>query len=323
MNTGSKSNNRVILLFGPTAVGKTELITEIFARECEVISADAMQVYRGLDIGTAKPGIEERRRIPHHLIDICDPSEGFDVGSFVAAADEKAGEILSRGKTPIVSGGTAFYLVRFLYGLPRSPRSDPEVRAQVEERLRRDGPEALYGELSELDPATACRVHPNDTYRVTRALEVYHATGRPLSSYEVPGTPRKKWDCLVIGLHRERGELYGRIDERVERMFREGLVEEVRGLVEQGYTEEDPGMKGIGYREFFRMRRAGEHTLEDVKEEIQRNSRRYAKRQSTFFRRIAQAHFIRPGEKDRIRELTGHFLERGLRPTGDNELHRK
>ncbi|MFO7850693.1 MAG: tRNA (adenosine(37)-N6)-dimethylallyltransferase MiaA [Spirochaetia bacterium] len=315
MSTASKSKCRVIVLFGPTGVGKTELITEIFSQNTEVISADSLQVYRGLDIGTAKPGLPERERIPHHLIDIKDPSESFDAGSFVKAADEKVEDILSRGKVPLVSGGTAFYLINFLYGLPETPPSDSDVRGELENRLAVEGAKSLYKELALTDPETAERLHPNDTYRVMRALEVYRCSGRPLSEFHSPlqhrSHARDKWDTLVLGLFRDRKELYRRIDERVEKMWSRGLIGEVGSLISSGYGEKDPAMKGIGYREFFRMRRQGELTLEDVKEEIKKNSRRYAKRQLTFFRKIKETHWFQPEERTNIEKLVLQFYSEG------------
>jgi tRNA dimethylallyltransferase len=315
LSTASKSSGACILLFGPTAVGKTELINEIFSRGFEIISADALQVYRKLDIGTAKPSKQERHEIPHHLIDIRDPSEGFNVGDFVREADACMRGIRSRGRIPLISGGTAFYLIRFLYGLPETPPADPPVRAELEARFKAEGTSRLLEELAAVDPASRRSIHPNDTYRILRALEVYYSSGRPLSEFRVPGRPRRGLNPLVLGLHREREELYRRIDERVDRMWEAGLVEEVRRLIDEGYREKDPGLKGIGYREFFDMRRLGEWTLSGVKEEIKKNSRRYAKRQQTFFRKIEEAKWIHPDHRDSLSGCVDHYingLQQGL-----------
>ncbi|MFP4617426.1 MAG: tRNA (adenosine(37)-N6)-dimethylallyltransferase MiaA [Spirochaetaceae bacterium] len=315
MSTASKSKSRVIVLFGPTAVGKTELIGQLFSRNTEIISADSLQVYRGMDIGTAKPSRRERERIPHHLIDILDPSESFDAGNFVRAAKEKVEDVLCRGKVPLISGGTAFYLFHFLYGLPEAPPSKPEIRRELETRLAALGGESMYRELEHLDPSSAERIHPHDTYRVLRALEVYRCSGRPLSEFYSPlqknSSSGEKQDALIIGLYRERQELYRRIDERVERMWNMGLVQEVSSLIRSGYGEKDPGMKGIGYREFFHMRRHGEATLTEVKEEIKKNSRRYAKRQFTFFRKISRAHWFLPEQGADISNLVRPYLADG------------
>ncbi len=309
MNTGSKSKPGLVLLFGPTAVGKTDIINELLDSRFELISADAFQVYRGMDIGTAKPSREDRERIPHHLIDIRNPDEGFDLGTFVRTAEEKAREIVSRGRTPVVSGGTAFYLIHFLRGLPQAPPSDVRIRQGLKQRLKEEGPEALHEELAEVDPVSAKRIHAHDVYRILRALEVFRLTGYPLSSFDVPSEPRDSWRFLVLGLQREREELYERIEARVERMFSEGLVEELRNLLRKGYEEKDPGMRGIGYREFFHMRRTGELLFQEVKENICRNSRRYAKRQLAFFRKLKEAEFFHPDEREKIGGRMKSFID--------------
>jgi len=308
LSTASRSSGACILLFGPTAVGKTELIRQLFSSDFEVISADALQVYRKLDIGTAKPSRRERREIPHHLIDIRDPEEAFSVGDFVREADICMGDIRSRGRIPLISGGTAFYLIRFLYGLPETPPPDPEVREELELRLEAEGSSRLFDELTEVDPASSRAIHPNDTYRILRALEVYHGTGRPLSEFRLPTRPRSGLEPLVLGLYREREELYRRIDERVDRMWRAGLLDEVRALIDGGYRADDPGLKGIGYQEFFRMRRLGEWTFADVKEEIKKNSRRYAKRQLTFFRKLEETEWFHPTDAGSIAECLDRYF---------------
>jgi len=290
----------LVLLFGPTGVGKTELILRLFSGLGEVISADSMQVYKGLDIGTAKPSLEVRAHVPHHLIDILDPREQYTAGDFVHRAEELILQIELRGRIPIISGGTAYYFKNFLYGLPETPIANPEVREWLNQRLNREGLLPLYEELKRIDPVAGERISLRDSYRILRALEVYHSTGRPLSSFPVPKSPRLKQPYRLIGLMRDREELYQRIDSRVEGMFRQGLPEEVARLVALGYREEDPGMRGIGYREFFLLGRIGCFTLSQVKTEIQKNSRRYAKRQITFFKSLPGLQWVHP---DSIRSL--------------------
>ena len=277
----------LVVLFGPTAVGKTELTAHLAEHfpGLEIVNADALQVYRHLNLGTAKPPAELRRRVPHHLIDILDPKEQFNAGRFVRLADELVPGILERGGFPVVCGGAAYYLRSFICGLAQAPASDPRIRGQLKDELERRGLAALLDELSRVDPATRAAVAERDAYRVLRALEVHRATGRPLSSFANPDQPRADYAFLTLGLERERVELYRRIDIRVERMFEEGLAAEVAGLLAQGYGPQDPGMRGIGYREFFLMRQ-GCWTLSDLREAIQRNSRRYAKRQITFFKSL-------------------------------------
>jgi tRNA dimethylallyltransferase len=239
-----------------------------------------MQVYRGMDIGTAKPSLADRARLPHHLIDIFDPSEQYSAGDFVRLADEASASIASRGALPVISGGTGFYVKNLVCGLPSVPASDPEVRAQVAADLASRGPDALRAELSAGDPVSAARINEHDLYRLSRAVEVLRGTGRPLSDFAASSKARADRDFLVVELTRPREELYGRIDARVERMFARGLVAEVEALRARGLGPEDPGMKAIGYREFFETGLS----LPETEELVKRDSRRYAKRQETFFK---------------------------------------
>jgi len=277
-----------LFLFGPTAVGKTATLSALAGRPVEVVSADSMQVYRGMDIGTAKPPPALRRRVPHHLIDIRDPDERYDVGAFVADANREMNAILARGRLPIVAGGTGFYFRHLLLGLPEAPRSDAGVRERVRERVERDGLAASYERLARIDPASAARIAPADAYRITRALEVHEQTGRPLSSYATTGPPRSDLVVTSIALTRPRDELRRRIADRVREMFVAGLRGEVERLVGDGYGSDAPGMRAIGYREFFgpegRLRSPGED--EAIEIEIAASTRRYAKRQQTFVRQL-------------------------------------
>ncbi len=283
-----KNDRPVVILFGPTGVGKTDLVARLFEGKGEIISVDSMQVYRGMDIGTAKPPRELRARIPHHLIDIKNPDEQYSVGEFVRAADSLVTDILSRGKLPILSGGTAFYFKHFLFGLPTAPAADPVIRSSLREELAAYGLTDLYEKLLRIDPEAGERIHAGDTYRILRALEIHRMTGKPPSSFlgPTPAAPRAGCRFFTAGLDRNRAELYARIDSRVDRMFNDGLAAEVAGLAEAGYGERAPGMQAIGYREFFIAARAGCATLRDIRDMIKRNSRRYAKRQLTFFRSL-------------------------------------
>jgi tRNA dimethylallyltransferase len=288
-------------------VGKTEFVRSLARTEIEIINTDSMQVYRGMDIGTAKPSPEIRAEVPHHLIDICDPDEQFEVGRFVREADRLCGEIAARGRLPLLSGGTAFYFYHFIYGLPETPPADPELRAELQRRLQIEGLEPLRRELERRDPASAERIAAADGKRLLRALEVYYSTGKPLSAYRRSRGERRDYRFLTLGLHREREELYRRIDHRVEEMWHAGLPEEVGSLITRGYGEHDPGMRGIGYREFFLLRRIGELTAADLLARIQRDTRRYAKRQLTFFRRIPGVEWYTAGEAAALRERVERF----------------
>lgn len=285
-------------------MGKTALLDQLSDYPVEIISADSLQVYRGLDIGTAKPTPEQLKKTPHHLIDIHNPDEPFHLGSFVKSAEEAVCSCWRRGVHPIISGGTAFYFKHLLMGLPETPEPTAEVRESVENLCREKGLPWCRERLKAVDTESAERIDAQDRYRILRALEVYETAGRPLSSYAVSGTLREDWETVIIGLIRPREELYARIDERVELMFSEGLVEEVRKLMGRGAEADWPGMKGIGYREFFTARESGEFSLAGIKELIKQHSRRYAKRQLTFFRSIPTVEWLHPElDEERIIRL--------------------
>ncbi|MDR1326086.1 MAG: tRNA (adenosine(37)-N6)-dimethylallyltransferase MiaA [Treponema sp.] len=287
----------VLVLFGPTASGKTEVLETLFTSAgafslAEIISADSMQVYRGMDIGTAKPSRELRARLPHHLIDVRAPDELFNAGDFVHLASELCVDIAARGKLPVLSGGTGFYLKNFVQGLPAAPSSDALIRRELREELSLRGAPALAKELAGCDPISAARIHINDEYRLLRALEVFRLTGKPLSSFAMNGqSALSRYRFLLIGLERPREELYRRINERCAAMFRAGLANEVRRLFEVGYTPKDPGLRAIGYHEFFEEDAAGNFTLktnlDEVESLVARDSRHYAKRQITYFASLA------------------------------------
>jgi len=261
-----------------------------------------MQVYRGLDIGTAKPSASTLRRIPHHLIDVKEPTQQYTCGDFVRAADEAIQEIVKRGRVPVVSGGTAYYIRSFVFGMPDSPRADQVVREKLDADAKQQGLEALYRELCLKDPLAASSIHPNDRYRVVRALEIVRLTGRPRSAFAVPSEPRSTWSFTLIGLRVSREALAGRIAERVRVMFDQGLVTEVKGLIRRGYGAGDPALRAIGYREFLEMRR-GCRSLGDVRDRIGANTLRFARRQMTFFRAIPGVQWIDPEDVEGVRRL--------------------
>ena len=290
------------MIFGPTAVGKSEAIGAMGGPHDEVISADALQVYRHLDIGTAKPTPAERERFRHHLIDVAEPSEQFDAGRFVRHAEAALTDIAARGRRALIVGGCAYYLHTLVCGLPQSPRGDPDIRARLTRRLRTEGKETLRRELAAVDPQSARRIHVNDTYRIVRALEVVAATGRPLSSFPVPCRPARPGRFRLIGLQRPREELVRRIDARVEAMRGAGFAEEVRELLARGYDPSCPGLRGIGYREIAAVR---ESATSEVWDAIKRSTRRYAKRQMTFFRSLPGVTWISADDHRALRSLIG------------------
>lgn len=311
-----------LCIFGPTGTGKTDLLYKAFAGRAEVISADSMQVYTQLKIGTAKPPPELLRDLPHHLISILSLNEAYDAGSFVRQAEQLLPEIAGRGKIPIVSGGTGFYIRALLYGLPEAPPTNPELRHSLEQRLLHDGADVLRRELLEIDPVSAAKIEEADHYRLVRALELYHSSGRPRSSFQVPATLRPGLRVRAVNLSRSRPELYSRINLRVESMIRAGLCSEVLHLWQAGYRVQHPGVRSIGYKEFFDALEHGslspeslagdevnkDPAVQEVIRHIQRNSRRYAKRQILFFRSIGEAVQMNPDDDTALRRDADSFF---------------
>jgi tRNA dimethylallyltransferase len=306
-SSATRNEIPVILIFGPTAVGKTDLLLDLFSGEAEIISADSMQVYRGIDIGSAKPPPEVRKALPHHLVDILEMDKQFTAGDFVRLADKAVPEIIGKGKIPVISGGTAFYFKNFIYGLPPVPEVAPEWREQLNREADESGIAPLYESLKKIDPETAERLHPADRSRIIRALEIYSGTGRRLSEFPLSGKIRDGYRYLVIGLHRERAQLYKRIERRVDTMFRQGLPDEIKRLISRGARPEYPAMQGIGYREFFQWQKEGCLSVPDLKERIARNTRRYAKRQLTFFRSIPVTQWINGDDREAVYSAVKDF----------------
>ena len=262
-----------------------------------------MQVYRGMNIGSAKPEPSLLAEIPHHLVDIRTPDYQFNAGEFVRLSDKLIPEILQRGRIPVLAGGTAFYFRNFLFGLPEAPSVSREIREEVLRDMQYSGLEILYRELKDKDPVRADQIHPHDQYRIIRALEVIRSTGKTFSRFNTSHTLRPGITPLILGLTRPREELYDRINRRVDRMFAEGLVSEVKRLIAEGYGSADPGMKGIGYSEFFLQSETGEMTVSTVADLVKRNSRHYAKRQLTFFKKIPGVKWFSPDDTNTVTDL--------------------
>ena len=260
-----------------------------------------------MKIGTARPGAAVLDSIPHHLVGVVDPSYQFTVGEFIKRADLLVYDILMRRNIPVVAGGTAFYIKTFLYGLSNTPPGSENIRNKIKTQLKEKGIGFLQKQLLEIDPASGQRIAGKDINRIVRAIEVFQLSGKPISSYHVSDSLRTQYQFLIIGLNRDRTELYSRIERRVESMFSQGLTEEVKRLMTMGYRSEDPGMKGIGYREFFEMQR-GCCSMGDVVNLIKRNSKRFAKRQLTFFRSIPGVNWIHPDERKTIKSMITCFL---------------
>lgn len=298
--------NKVLIIAGPTASGKSELAIEIAKKyDGEIISCDSMQIYKYLDIGTAKIKDEEKQNIKHYMLDVVMPGEEYSVWEYSVAAKKLIENISSRGKLPIVAGGTGLYIESVIYPLNFSVNKDDDVRARLQRELEESGAEKLHDRLKSIDPQDAEKIHPNNTKRLIRALEIIELSGGVKNKEELK-TPQ--YDVCLISLEIPRDELYGRIDKRVERMFASGLEHEVRDLLDKGLvTKDSQSMQAIGYKEFFPYFE-GKRTLVEVKEEIKQNTRRYAKRQLSWLRRYKFAHCLKPSDKNTADNIVKEFL---------------
>jgi tRNA dimethylallyltransferase len=278
------AKQQCIVLIGPTAVGKTELSIHLAKKfNAEIISGDSMQVYKGMDIGTAKISKEEMAGIPHHLLDIKSPDEPFSVAEFQQIVRQKIGEIGKRGRIPLIVGGTGLYIQSVLYDY-RFPdiSGDGAYRRELEAKAAQEGPEALYRMLEKVDPKSAETIHPHNVRRVIRALEIYHFSGKTAFEYHKPQQSEMLYDAALIGLTMDREKLYARINRRVDDMIEQGLVEEVRHLYGR-HLRDAQSIQAIGYKELYAYF-DGYITFEEAVAQLKRNTRRFAKRQLTWFR---------------------------------------
>lgn len=279
-----KQKEKLIVIIGPTAVGKTLLSIELAKKfNGEIISGDSMQIYKGMDIGTAKIKLEEMEGIPHHLIDIKYPQESFSVAEFQQLVRDRITEITSRGKQPMIVGGTGLYIQSVIYDYHFSDvPSDENFRQRLERQAKEEGNQFLYEELVRVDPYGAKNIHPNNLRRVIRALEIFHCTGKTMADYQEEQSPDLLFDTALVGLTMERDVLYTRINRRVDEMMEQGLLNEVERLFEQD-LKGSQSIQAIGYKELFTYFDK-KITLEEAVEQLKQNSRRYAKRQLTWFR---------------------------------------
>lgn len=309
-------NGPLLVVAGPTASGKSALgLAVAAALGGEIVSADAFAVYRGMDIGTDKPDRVSRRRVRHHLIDILEPSEQFSAGDFVVAADAAIEETRSRGKVPVVVGGTHFYIRALVFGLFPGPPRDPEIRQRLLDEWNAD-PDTCWARLQAVDPSAARRIGPRDRQRCVRALEVYDLTGTPLTEHWRRHNPTPRYRPLIATPARERATLYAKIDKRVDTMFSEGLVEEVRRLLSSGVRSDTHALKAIGYREVV-GHIEGQWGFDAAVDRTKRASRRLAKRQLAWLRHLREGelHRVEPveagGAEDLIHLWDSHCEEGG------------
>jgi tRNA dimethylallyltransferase len=301
---------KIVIILGPTAVGKSEVALHLAESvNGEIVNADSQQVYRHMDIGTGKPSKVDRERVRHHLIDIVAPNEEFNAALFRRLATESIRQIHARGRNIIVCGGTGLYLKTLTRGLFEGPGRDPEVRRKLEQEIAANGVASLYRRLERIDPTVGSSIHPNDRQRIIRALEVYRLTGRPISEWQKEhGFQENPFEIFKIGLLRERAELYNLINLRCERMIEEGLLEEIRGLVERGFDLDLKPLRSVGYCQMGQVLR-GTQSMNDAVEEMKQETRHLAKRQLTWFRRDDEIRWFHPEEQAKAIELTaGRFL---------------
>jgi tRNA dimethylallyltransferase len=300
---------KIVVICGPTASGKSTAALELAQHfGAEIINADSMQVYRYMDIGTAKPSRDERRLVRHHLIDILYPDEEFSAALFREEARQAITEVNARGKKAMVVGGTGLYIKVLTAGLIRGGEVDPAIRSRLQAETRDKGREGIYTHLQQVDPATAARLHPHDTYRIVRALEVYERTGRPISALRQRHLFQEEpYEALKIGLMPEREDLYQRIDARVDAMIRQGFREEVQRLVELGYAPFLKAMQSLGYKQMSAHLRK-EYDLAEAIRLIKRDTKRYAKRQITWFKADTKIHWVTyPHDRDAVFRMIEGF----------------
>lgn len=289
----------LVVLVGPTAVGKSQVAIHLAkALETEVLTADSRQVYRGMDIGMDKPTLQERRGVPHRLIDLVDPDQPFNVGEYRRRALKEIERLYQEGRLPLIVGGTGLYIRALLRGLWDGPGADWTFRKDLEQVASRDGLSSLHRRLAQVDPVSAARLHENDVVKIIRALEVHHLLGQPMSEiHRRHAFGERPFRALLIGLMRDRKALYRRVDERVDVELAKGLVEETRRLLAQGYGRHLGSMKGLGYRQIA-GHLAGEYDFEEAVRRLKRDTRHFAKRQLTWFRKEPEIEWLAVGESE-------------------------
>ncbi len=301
---------KIIIICGPTGIGKTSTAIELAkAFNGRIISADSMQVYRYMDIGTAKPTDAEKEAITHYLVDVVDPDEPFDAARFSEMAGEKIKDLHGKGIVPFITGGTGLYIKALLHGLSRARPADPAILERLTMEVEMNGSAFLHSRLKKCDPEAAGKIHPNDTFRIIRALEIFEMTGKPISNFnQEHGFKDNFYHALKICLELDREVLYDRINKRVESMISQGLLDEVKTLLAKGYHQDLKSMQSIGYRHMTGFLNRGIHWEETI-ETLKRDTRRYAKRQLTWFRADPEIKWFEPGQKEKLKAIIKDFLK--------------
>ena len=304
-----QSKPRTIIICGPTGVGKTSFAIELAKLfKGEIVGADSMQIYRHMNIGTAKPTPAERSTIRHHMVDIVDPGEPFDAETYATQALSIVMTLQKQAVLPLVVGGTGLYIKSLLYGLFDTRPADKEIRIRLKQEAEKEGRAVLYERLKKVDPVTAGKVHVNDIYRIVRALEVYEASGTPISDFQQRhGFQKSRLTPLKFGLHMEREQLYDRIDGRVDMMIQAGLLDEVKHLRDAGYGSELKSMQSLGYRHMFDFLDGRLDWAEAIRT-LKRDTRRYAKRQMTWFKADKEITWVDPVVSSEVENRIRKFL---------------
>ncbi len=313
----------LVVLLGPTAVGKSRVALQVAKHfDTEILTADSRQVYRGMDIGTDKPTADERNEVPHRLLDLVDPDDPFNTGRYRSVALKEIERLYAANRLPFVVGGTGLYIRTLVRGLCPAPEADPLVRADLKKLSEQKGRDGLYAELIRVDPESAARLHPNDESKVMRALEVYRVSGRLMSAmHDEHRFQDASFSSLLIGLQRAKEVLYRRIDERIDWQLAHGMVEETRSLLDKGYGRELGSMKGLGYRHISAYL-ANEYEYADMLRLFKRDTRRFAKRQMTWFRKEPGIEWVSVGEDEALehvaRRVIAH-IEQFLSTLGEHQ----
>jgi tRNA dimethylallyltransferase len=300
---------RIAIVCGPTGSGKTSFAIDLVQHlNAEIVSADSMQIYRYMDIGTAKPTLKEQAAARHHLIGVVDPDISFDAACYVQRADNVIQNIVKRERIPLIVGGTGLYIKALTHGLFDTPKGNPTIRRRLKGKLKAHGHEYLHRYLEKVDPTAAGRIHVRDTQRLIRAIEVFESTGQPISlAQKEHGFEHQRYQTLKIGLKMERKALYDKINLRVDAMLADGLVEEVKRLLEMGYSPEMKSMQALGYRHMVQYL-MGRLSFDEAVRTLKRDHRRYAKRQMTWFGADREINWLAPDQKNTALKLLLEFL---------------